>query len=139
MGSGQVGVDVLAKPQIPAHNHGGIRRTAPHGVLASWHSSCAASSLESGRQQVDVGMPVAIVSPQPANAEGAWREHSKGTWQFSTVLIDGRSHNLCLTHGRLTRQPDKEDARCDSTLTKHQLAKVLICRQEHICPLIGLV
>jgi hypothetical protein len=55
------------------------------------------------------------------------------------MLIDSRSYYRCLSCWRQARQPYKKDARRDPTLTEHQLAKVLICRQEHVRLLISQV
>ena len=44
-----------------------------------------------------VGMvPIAIVSPQLANAQRTCRKHGEGTWQLCTMLANGSSKYLCL-------------------------------------------
>lgn len=57
------------------------------GVLIQW-------------PRADIVAPVAVVSPQPANAKRPWRQHGEGARQFCEMLIDGRSNDIRLPRRR---------------------------------------
>jgi hypothetical protein len=78
-------------------------------------------------------------SLQPTNPERPWCKHGESTQKLWAMLTDGRSNNLCLSPRLQTCQPDEKNAEREPTVAEYQLAKVLVCRQQYVCLLIGQV